>query len=83
LRAISKSQDEAHHDQTDVEVFQDHVCNMDPLEVKSGILHGVRQDNEGDVEVSLGKSFVGHGRREFRGVWLTSANQEKMRLKTW
>jgi hypothetical protein len=59
LRAISESQDETHHDQTDVEVFQDKVCNMDPLEIKSGILHGVRQDDEGDEEVSLGVKFVG------------------------
>lgn len=68
MRAISKSEDEAHHDKTDVEVLQDNVCDMNALEVKGGILHSVRQDNEGNVIVSLGVNFVGYGGRELREV---------------
>ena len=42
LRTISEGQDEAHHNKTNVEVLQDDVCNVNPLEIEGGILHGVR-----------------------------------------
>ena len=83
LRTISESQDEAHYDHPDVEVFQDKVCNVNSFETKGGVLHGVCQNNEGDVVVSLGVGFISQDRRKSRGVRITRANQEKIRLKTW
>ena len=56
---------------------------MDSFEIKRRIFHCVRQDDEGDVVVSLGVGFISHDRGKLRGVCLTRANQEKMRLKTW
>jgi hypothetical protein len=83
LRAISESKDETHYQQTDVEVFQDKVCNVDSLEPEGGILHGVGQNPEGDIVVPLGVRIISHDRRKLGGGRLTRANQEKMRLKTW
>ena len=83
LRTIPEGQDEAHQNQAHVEIFQDQVCNMDSLEIKRRIFHRVRQDDEGDVVVSLGIGFISNDREKFRRVRLTRANQEKMRLKTW
>ena len=82
MRAIPEGQNKAHHDQADVEVFQNDVRDMNPLKIEGGIFHSVRQNNEGDVEISLGRN-VGHGRRRIGEECLTRANQEKMRLKTW
>ena len=82
LGTISEGQDETHYQQANVKVFQDEVGYVNPLDTERGILHSVRQNPEGDVEVSLGMKPLGQDCNRLGGVRLTSANQEKMRLKT-
>lgn len=87
MRTISESQDEAHDQQTDVKVFQDKIRNVDALETERRVLQGVGQNPEGDVEVSLWNEthqiLVIYDDKELKGIQLTRANQEKIRLKTW
>ena len=50
---------------------------MDPLETKGGILHGVRQNDEGDVVVSLGVVFVSRECRGLKGACLRERTKKK------
>jgi hypothetical protein len=53
LRPISKRQDEAHDEQTQVKVFQNNVDNLDTPDLERGILHALREDDKGNIIVSL------------------------------
>jgi hypothetical protein len=53
LRPISKGQEEAHDEQSQVKVFQNNVDNLDTPDLERGILHALREDDEGKVIVSL------------------------------
>jgi hypothetical protein len=53
LRSVAQRQYEAHDEETEVDVIQDGVRDIDPLEIESGIFQRLGEDDECNVVVSL------------------------------